>query len=195
MRYLPGHKQATRRRILDAAADLFRRHGYEGVGVQDIMKAAGLTHGGFYNHFTSKKALFRAVMGRDADFVRRMRAREGTTKAALRKGARAISAAYLDPAHLDAIGRGCPMAALTPDVARSDTATRKAFARGLRDLEREFARGLDAGTDPDPRALAAIALAVGGVSLARATGDRTLREAMLAACEAEIGRVLARRTP
>ncbi len=195
MRYPPGHKQKTREKIVAAAAPLFRLHGYDGVSVPDIMKAAGLTHGGFYAHFKSKKALFREVMGLEADFIRRLRAREGTTNRELREGAKAVAAGYLDPAHMDGIGRGCPMATLSVDAARAGAPVRQAFAGCLHDLEREFARGLDAASGPDPRALAAIALAVGGFMLARASGDVTLRHAMLDACENEIGRVLDRKTP
>jgi len=195
MRYPPGHKEETRARIVQAAADLFRARGYEGVGVQDIMKEAGLTHGGFYGHFKSKKDLFRSVMDLEADFVRRMRARSGTTGKALREEAKDICAGYLEPGHIEAIGKGCPMASLAVDAARADTRTRKEFARGISDLEREFARGLTSSQEPDSRALAAIALAVGGFILGRASGDKDLQAAIMSASRDEIANLLDRPKP
>ncbi|GAB5504474.1 TetR/AcrR family transcriptional regulator [Pyruvatibacter sp.] len=195
MRYPPGHKEETRARIVQAAADLFRTRGYEGVGVQDIMKEAGLTHGGFYGHFKSKQHLFQSVMGLEADFLRRMRARTGTTGKALRDEAKDICTGYLEPAHMDAISKGCPMASLAVDAARADTKTRKEFAKGLSDLEREFARGLTSSGEPDSRALAAIALAVGGFILGRASGDKDLQTAIMSASRDEIANLLDRSKP
>jgi len=198
MRYPPGHKEETRARIVQAAAELFRERGYDGVGVQDIMKAAGLTHGGFYGHFKSKKALFQAVMSLEADFLRRMRARTGTTEKQLRQQAKEICAGYLDPAHIDYISNGCPMASLAVDVGRSDQKTRNTFAKGMSELEQEFTRGLaapDASSDHDPRALAALALAVGGFILGRASGDKDLQHAIMSASRDEIATLLDRRKP
>lgn len=196
MRYPPGHKQETRKKIVQAAADLFRERGYGGVGVQDIMKTAGLTHGGFYNHFKSKQVLFQQVMGLEADFLRRMKAREGKSDKALRQGAKDVCAGYLDPAHLGAIGKACPMATLAVDAARADTATKKAFSKGIAELEAEFTRGLpNRDGDHDPRALAAIALAVGGFVLGRASGDKKIQSEIMSAARDEIATLLDRHKP
>src|SRR3954447_25446538 len=80
MRYSSEHKKQTRRRILDAAAILFRRHGIDGVGVDAIMREAGLTHGGFYGHFASKEELagevFADTLARSAERWRSAAERE-----------------------------------------------------------------------------------------------------------------------
>lgn len=182
MRYKPEHKRQTRARIVTVAARLFRTHGYDGVGIDDIMAAAGLTRGGFYGYFRSKRDLLTQVMQGNHDFNRRMAARTGADRAALTREALTIVSGYLDPANRDRIGRGCHLASLSTDVARSDRATRAAYRVKLDDLVDEFGRGLRAGRRRDPRALAAIALSVGGVVLARAVDDDDLAAEIEAAC-------------
>lgn len=193
MRYKPEHKQKTKARIVQVAGRLFRARGYDGVGIDEIMAAAGLTRGGFYGHFRSKQDLFAAVLADEHDFNRRMRARAGKTSKDLRAGALAVANGYLDPANRKAIGRGCPMASLSADVARAGKATRHAYADSLRDLAREFARGMtpkDGTEELDPRALSAIALCVGGITLARGVDDEDLSAAILAACRDAVAREL-----
>ncbi len=199
MRYPPGHRDEARRRIVLEAGRLFRSKGYDGVGVDEIMRAAGLTHGGFYGHFRSKAALFRAVLADAHDFNLRMAARAATDDEGLRREAMALVGYYLDPANRDRVGQGCMLASLSGDAARADADARGAWAGQVRDLATQFARGLpppaaglapDANR-PDPRGMAAVALCVGGLTLARGMADETLAAAMLAACRAEVARVLA----
>ena len=193
VRYKPEHKERTRQRIIDRAARLFRRLGYDGVGVDRIMAAAGLTRGGFYGYFRSKAGLFAAIVAAEHDFNRRMRAREGDDRAALRAQALEIVAGYLDPANRAKVGQGCHMASLSVDVARASRAARRAYAEKFRELAGEFARGLAGPKDPDPRALAAIALCVGGLTLARAVDDDALAGEILQACRQVAGEQLKRR--
>ncbi len=87
MRYAPEHKARTRERILREAGRLFRRHGYQGVGIDRIMTRARLTRGGFYGHFPSKAALFAAVVDQGTDFVRRLREARGRGTAETVEGA------------------------------------------------------------------------------------------------------------
>ena len=183
MRYPSDHKPRTRQRILDAAARLFRRHGYRGVGIDRIMTSADLTRGAFYAHFPSKEALFGAVVGQESDFVRRLRAAED---------GRDVVRAYLDPANREKIARGCTLATLTQDVPRTGSAPRAAYAR----LVARLAGALEAHVPADApdrrgRALAAMALAVGAIGLARGVGDEALAREILAACSeracAELG--------
>lgn len=171
MRYKPEHKERTRARILAEAARLFRGRGYEGVGLDEIMAAAGLTRGGFYGYFRSKRHLFTQIMRGNHDFNRRMAARAGTEREALTREALAVVGGYLDPANREKIGRGCHLASLSADVARADRATRAAYRAKLEELVAEFGRGLRSPRPRDPRALAAIALCVGSVVLARAVDD------------------------
>jgi TetR/AcrR family transcriptional repressor of nem operon len=181
LRYRPEHKERTRRRILGQAGRLFRRHGYAGVGIDTIMAAARLTRGGFYGYFRSKADLFAQVLGGEHDLIERLRAREGTTQAELTTQAVEVVEGYLHPDHREQVGRGCYLASVSPDVARAGGAARRAYGAKLEELAAELARGLPGADARDPRALASLALCVGGLVLARAVEDDGLSRALLAA--------------
>lgn len=183
MRYPPDHKRKARERILDAAAMLFRRNGYDGVGIDTLMAEAGLTRGAFYAHFRSKRDLFTYVMRRDGDFNYRMRNRRGGTDEELLAATLEVVDGYLGPENLDSVAHGCQMAALSIDAARSAPAARRAYDKKLRDLQREFMRGMPVSGDANPsgRALSAIAQCVGAVIMANACDDDTLKRQLLAA--------------
>jgi TetR/AcrR family transcriptional repressor of nem operon len=120
---------ANRQKILDVAGTLFRERGFDGTGVDDIMKRAGLTHGGFYGHFGSKDDLA-------AETCTRVMAGEGWAErltGAPNPLFGAVVGAYLSPRHRDAPGRGCLLAALGSDVVRQPRSVRRAFTEGLRD--------------------------------------------------------------
>jgi TetR/AcrR family transcriptional repressor of nem operon len=192
MRYSKEHKAETRRKILDAAARLFKEHGYEGVGVDAIMAEVGLTAGGFYAHFTSKQALFAEAMSvalEKSDVLRRAKNRPAQSRHA--RGRRAASQnpldalinGYLSRAHRDAIADGCPLPALTPDIARSGEATRECYERKLRQFLVQIEADLPDGLTPQSdRALALIAQCVGGLMLSRAVKDEKLSDQILRAC-------------
>ena len=174
MRYGTAHKQRTRKRILERAAGLFRREGYQGVGIDRIMAAADLTRGGFYAHFSSKAALFTEVLAQETDFLRRMRAASD---------AREVISGYLDPRNHEKVARGCTLATLTNDVPRRDRAAREAFAGQLERLCTEFEAHVPAELpDRRARALEAVALCVGGISLARGIGNKRLAREVLEVC-------------
>jgi len=182
VRYLRTHKQRTRARILQAATRLFKTGGYHRVGVDAIMNAEGLTAGGFYAHFESKEMLLSEIF--DLAF--------GQTKTQLlagfedREGVEWLREAvrrYLGRPHRDHAAEGCPLPALSADVARSNDRVRATFQMYLESLVGEFERKLSSSVSkPNDRALAAIALCVGGVLLARAVRDRDLSDRILAAC-------------
>ncbi len=182
MRYASGHKASTRERILREAGRLFRRHGYRGVGIDQIMAGARLTRGGFYAHFPSKAALFAEVVDQGTDFVRRLEeARSGETPKSV-EGACKVVSAYLDPANRNKIARGCTLATLTQEVARSEPAAKKAYARRVRELSSELEAHLPVHLPHDvrrERALAALALCVGGIAVARSVGDEDLSREVL----------------
>jgi len=179
MPYAPEHKARTRLRILEHAARLFRRHGYDGIGIDAIMDAAGLTRGAFYAHFRSKADLFAAVTAAESDFVRRLQAARADGGA----GARAVIEAYLDPANRARIGAGCTLAALTGDVARAPQRVRKAYGELVRQLADELVAHVPpALPDRRARALAAVALCFGGIAIARALADERLAGELAAAC-------------
>lgn len=182
MRYDKEHKARARDRILDEAAKAIRAEGPDRIGVAGVMKRAGLTHGGFYAHFASKEALVAEAIGRmfDGPYSRLARETEG------RPPAEALASYidfYLSPAHRDARDRGCPLPALSGEIARMPDDAREAFATRMDGLRAAFARLLaDMGRD-DAEALAASAIAemVGAVALARTVPDTGRSDALLAA--------------
>lgn len=192
MRYPPGQKQKTRERILDAAATVFRRLGYEGAGVDAVMQEAGLTAGGFYSHFPSKEALFaetlphvlaqtHTLIGPDFDEL------NGP------EWVRAVAERYLSPAHRRRVDKGCPLPALLSEVARASQESKLAFEAVLRQVVSNAEAYLPnrRSNSTQDQALAFLALLVGGMTLARAVDDEPLADRILAACrgfvEAGIG--------
>ena len=182
MRYKPEHKERTRAKIVAKAAGLFRKGGYDGVGIDDIMSASALTRGGFYGHFASKADLFAAVIGGTHDFITRMLARRGSGREQLNREAKEIVDGYLDPVNSERIGRGCSFASLSAEVARAGAPVKNAYAAKLAELAEQFERGIADRSDSKERALVAIALSVGAVVLARAAGDNAIKEQVLSAC-------------
>jgi TetR/AcrR family transcriptional repressor of nem operon len=183
VRYTKEHKAGTRKRILSAAARLFREHGYDGVGLDAIMSEVGLTAGGFYAHFPSKEALFAEAMGAALSEARS----PGALRASSAGGIAPLLAlirGYLSRSHRDHPEQGCPLPVLTPDVARSGDATRKGyeqqFLKYLTEIESLLPEGRE--TPARDRALALIAQCVGGVMLSRAVMDEELSNRILKAC-------------
>ena len=179
----------SRQRILDAATGLFRARGFGDVGVAEVMKAADLTHGGFYGHFESKEDLVaqacRRSTGRAAENWSRVVA------GASDKPYVALLDHYLSPRHRDDPGKGCAFAALSGDAARCGKSVRHAFAEGLEPLIGILARSLP-GRSPAARrrkALAAMAELVGALVLARAVDDASLSDEILEAARRELSAV------
>jgi TetR/AcrR family transcriptional repressor of nem operon len=173
----PTQRRAeTRQRILDAAGHLFREHGVDGVGVDAVMKQAGLTHGGFYLHFPSKEALAAEVsqsLLQKAAGKWDQISRTATQQAALET----IVRTYLDTEHV-ASANCCPLTTLGPDVARR-ASSREAIGGALRGMVDALARCLPGGTRQD--ALASLSTLVGAVVLARLADDPALAQDFLAA--------------
>jgi TetR/AcrR family transcriptional repressor of nem operon len=177
----PGKKQLTHERIVDTAARAIRRGGFHGVGVADIMKEAGLTHGGFYAHFESRDALVCEALERAGrDSAARL------AKSALQRRARGGSAfqafveRYLSDAHLSALESGCPVAALASEMPRQSPEVSGAAAQRVRSLVAAVRDVLPEGARPDSAGAVAAQL-VGALQLARALGDNAEGKALLAA--------------
>lgn len=173
----PTQRRAeTRQRILAAASNLFREHGIDGIGVDAVMKEAGLTHGGFYLHFLSKEALAAEVsqllLEKAASKWDRI-SRSPDREAALE----AIVQDYLDPERL-ASAHCCPLTTLGPDVARRSN-SRQAVGHALGGMLDALSRCLP-GRRPK-QGLAALATMVGAVVLARLADDPALSRAFLQA--------------
>jgi TetR/AcrR family transcriptional repressor of nem operon len=176
MRYDKGHKDATRRRIIDVASRQFRQQGVAAVGLAGIMTDAGLTNGAFYAHFASKEDLLREVLCN-------VRKRNEMWQAAPESGAGLASTIrdYLSSGHRDNPGRGCPTSALVAEIARHPKAARDAFTDKLARIIELIAARLDSGTPRERRrkAVALYGLMVGTLQLARAVNDKQLSEEIL----------------
>ena len=176
----------NRDRIIDAAGALFRAKGFDGVGVADIMKAADLTHGGFYGHFTSKDDLVaqaskRAMAHAATNWERVVADAPGAPFAALLKH-------YLSERHRDDPGKGCVFAALAADASRSGKIVRTAFAEGLEPLIDILADAIPerSKTVRRRKAVAAMAALVGTLTLARATEGTPLSDEILESARREL---------
>jgi len=170
-------KEQTRERILRAAARAIRRHGYEGVGVADVMKEAGLTHGGFYAHFASRDALL-AQAAEQAGLESLENLSRAVARARPGEELLALVDSYLADRHVEAPeqGLGCALAAAGSDVPRQHDEVRRAVGRRLKELiglvERQFPDwGRNAAHE---RAMAIVATMVGALMIARAVGDPQL---------------------
>src|SRR5262245_30004935 len=179
MRVTRAQAEAHREKILAVAGTLFREHGFDGIGVADIMKRAGLTHGGFYGHFSSKDALAaeitERVIGRDGWLQRLTGSASPSFRDVVRK--------YLSPRHRDEPGRGCLFAALSSEVARQPQGVRHAFTEGLRHRIDALRRVIPGRSEAARRrkALATMSGLVGALTLARAVDDPRLSDEILEA--------------
>ena len=193
MRYSREHKLETHARIVKRASVRLREKGAHGIGVADLMKDAGLTHGGFYAHFDSREALvieaFAHAMDRSTERWRKI----GETTPPEQRLATIVDS-YLTPVHRDDPGHGCAVPALSAEIARESPKTRKAFAARLEQMIDMMAAQI-ADTAPKAarkQAMAVIATMMGTMVLARVAGTGEFSEEILAAGrEAVLGRAAA----
>ena len=181
MRYSDTHKDETHEKLLKIAGRALREKGPDGVAVADVMKQAGLTHGGFYAHFKSKDALLvEALEGVFAHSKQKFRA--ATEGMPPRHALAAYIDFYVSQRHRDNPVNGCPVTALNSDLPRQSKAFRKAFDDGAKMLVSSMeTRIREAGVDGDAHALAASVLSAmaGAVAISRAISDRVLSDQML----------------
>ena len=177
----PTRKQLTHERILETAACTIRKTGFNGVGVADIMKQAGLTHGGFYAHFPSRNALLAEALDHAGQ-----RSRERLTKSVAQaeaKGAtrfQALVESYLSERHLRSPESGCPVAALASEMPRQGDEVRAVAAARVKSLLAYVDEALPAGHPADTASIVTSQL-VGALQLARALGDNAQGRKLLAA--------------
>jgi TetR/AcrR family transcriptional regulator, transcriptional repressor for nem operon len=182
MRYSKEHKLETHARIVKKAAVRLREKGAHGIGVADLMKEAGLTHGGFYAHFDSREALvmeaFAYAMDRSTERWRKL-AEQTPPEQRLAT----LVDSYLTPLHRDDPGHGCAISALGAEIARESPKTRKAFAAKLEQMIEMVAAQI-----PDvPRktarkqAIASLATMMGTMVLARVAGNGEFSDEILSA--------------
>ena len=169
-------KLETRRRITQAAGELFRSSGYEGTGVDGLAKAAGVTSGAFYVHFDSKADAFNEAVD--------------TALSDVKDGIRSFQASapkqwwstfvefYLGERRRADLAQSCGLQTLAPEVARSDQATIERFESGLREIAATIVRGPRAKGAPRTleSAFAALGALLGAVTLTRAVSDPALAD-------------------
>jgi TetR/AcrR family transcriptional repressor of nem operon len=176
----------NRERILDVAARLFRERGFDGIGVADLMKSAGLTHGGFYGPFKSKEDLAAQAcaraLGNSAKKWDRLIAEHADDPL------KAVAASYLSARHRDDAGNGCAFATLGAEAPRRESAVRRAFTAGLTALIERLTQIVPGRASAMRRrkALATMASFVGAMVLARAVDDKALSSEILEAVRASI---------
>ena len=179
------HAAENRQTIVNAASELFREQGFRATSVPEVMRAAGMTHGGFYGHFASKEALAAEAVDGAFDWL------EGWVDTIARKNPDDADAAqaelvssYLTAQHRDSAGIGCPAAALAGDVAREPAGSpvRERFSHGI---ETVIAQLSDAGRD-EQTVLANYATMVGALLLSRATAGSPISDKLLAAARAQL---------
>jgi len=176
-------KSKTHSRITTAAGRLIRKKGLAAASVHEVMHAAGLTVGGFYAHFRSKTAMEAEVLSETLAEARQewlkdidhTRPREWVAEVVKR---------YLNPLHRDRPQEGCPLPAVLSELARAGRETRGAVAEGFENYVKEFSAFAPRmeGVTPRERALATLALCVGGVAIARALHGYPIGDETLQAC-------------
>ena len=172
-------KEATHDRIVEAAARAIRRSGYNGTGVADIMKDAGLTHGGFYAHFPSREAMLAEAADRaGSESVAMMEHIAATSPP--QRALQAMIEAYLSKAHVEGVETGCAAAALGSEMPRQAPEVRRAATRRIKEMIDLVARQSPDWGQPGvhERALVIVATMVGALVLARAVDDRRLSDAL-----------------
>jgi len=175
MRYPAEETAAKHERIVREASRLFRERGFDKVSVDEVMKAAGLTHGAFYAHFASKEQLQAAAVayGQTVSLERVQRNK-------IKKNKGTYADRYLSPRHRDNPGDGCTMAALGQEVARSTPELKAAFERGLEEI-------LSAEAGDRKEAIFRTAALLGGVVIAQTVQDQRLSDDILRSVRQKLG--------
>ena len=181
MRYSTAHKTSTRSRILHAASAVFREKGVAASGVDEVMRRAGLTHGGFYAHFRDKSELVAeaCATGFATGQVNFARIAALPTR---RARVRALVASYLSPRHRDNPSGGCLVATLGAEATRAGAPARQGYAVALQQHRRRLAAALGLAADEaesERLATALLGQLVGGIILARSLGDPEASAAVL----------------
>jgi AcrR family transcriptional regulator len=186
MPYSPKHKRDTREKILESARRLFNRKGYFGVSIEEIMSDAGLTHGGFYRHFSDKDELYAAAV---RQFLCKKKPaawqKPREPNAVTKSHAQRIVDAYFSQQHFDDHDGCCPLLGTASDVERRGEIVKAAYQEVVEQLVKVFEDHLKAPR-PHDRALALVALCVGGMVLARNVCDSDLADNFRRSARAEV---------
>ena len=179
-RTAPSRKEVTHERIVEVAARAIRRSGYDGTGVADIMKEAGLTHGGFYAHFASREAMLAEAADRAGAETVAASAGIAAAAASPEQALESLLRVYLSKAHVEGAERGCPIVALGSEMPRQAPEVRRAATRRIKEMIDVVARQSPDWGQPGAHehALVTVATMVGTLLLARAVDDAKLSDAL-----------------
>src|SRR3954447_13871309 len=195
MRVSRDQAEKNRQTVINVASRLFREHGFDGIGLKDLMKAAGLTQGAFYKQFASKDDLAAQASKRALESISGQwsAADEGNPKDPLG----AVVGRYLSMGHSEQRGAGCPLVALGADAARQGADVKASFETGIRKyLETlEGLVGGATGEDSTDRAMATFSTMVGALMLSRAVNDKRLAKRLLQSAAGDVLARSSRRVP
>ncbi len=191
-RYDKSHKEKSRAALIEGAAALFRKRGYDGVGIDELCAAAGLTRGAFYAHFRSKRELLQAVLSSSHDLLRRLQERPAKHPQSLVTGGAKVAQDYLNTHNRKTVLAGCSLASLAMDTVRADAPTQAAYAAVTEKIVGEFCRGNPALSKDEARV--AVALCVGGLLLGAACGADPSGDKLANAARKHVARLL-RKSP
>ncbi|HKV94641.1 MAG TPA: TetR/AcrR family transcriptional regulator [Candidatus Angelobacter sp.] len=180
MRYAPKHKARTHKRIVRNASRQLRAKGLNGSAVSTLMKASGLTHGGFYRHFGSRDDMVAEAIEESLQELRD-RLITAAKDAKPGEGWRAMVRSYLSLDRCDHLDDGCPIAALAPDIARTRPAVKRRSSAAILKFRQDVLPFMP-GKDTEEKAtnfLAIISSMVGAIALARTMPDRAVRQRIL----------------
>lgn len=192
MRVSRAQAEANREAVINVASRLFREHGFDGIGLKDLMKGAGLTQGGFYKQFQSKDDLAALASRRAMESATR---RWSSVAASGSDPLTAVVDMYLSADHRGETGDGCPLVALGSDAARQSKDVRTPFQDGIKAHLQVLEELMPKDGEPDPteKAMLTLALMVGAVTLSRIVTDPDLSDKILAVAANEV-KLLAQRT-
>ncbi|CAN7531700.1 TetR/AcrR family transcriptional regulator [Pararhizobium sp. LjRoot235] len=188
MRVSRAQAEENRETVINVASRLFREHGFDGIGLKDLMKGAGLTQGGFYKQFSSKDDLAAQASRRAMESATR---RWSTAAATSSDPLEAVMEFYLSPGHRGEKADGCPLVALGSDAARQSEEVRRPFEDGVRahfEVLHELVDGVKS-SNPSHKAMAILSLMVGAVMLSRIMQDEDLSQGILDAAAGEVRRI------
>jgi Transcriptional regulator len=190
MRVSRAQAEENRDTVINVASRLFREHGFDGIGLKDLMKGAGLTQGGFYKQFSSKDDLAALASRRAMESATR---RWSTAAATSSNPLEAVMEFYLSPGHLGERADGCPLAALGSDAARQSEEVRRPFEDGIRAhfevLDELMDDAKSSSSSPSGKAMVILSLMVGAVTLSRILEDENLSQSILDAAAAQVRRI------
>lgn len=191
MRVSRAQAEENRQTVINVASRLFREHGFDGIGLKDLMKSAGLTQGAFYKQFTSKEDLAAQASRRalESTFSRWSAAATANPEDPLG----AVVAFYLSAEHREERLDGCPVVALGSDAARQGADVKASFEAGIKQYLEMLGPwiGSAKGKKSRAKAMAILSTMVGAVLLARAVNDPDLAQAFLDAATTQVRAAIA----